>query len=169
MLEYTFVLERMARLRIGGSHSSNVMGMEVRGMPLASLFSLSDRSKLGSVLEDVFQLPSVCKIYLEAEICRRKPPVKARMLLLRLRSDLGDVSRILGCFVAQGDLGSYPQRFKISKTKIREFDPKSELETAAQPNVITPLPQDLNTFSTTVQNGTLSSRAPYLRLIKIST
>ena len=100
MLEYTFVLERMARFRIGGSHLSNVMGMEERGMPFASFFSHSDRSQLGSVLGDVFQGPSVCKINREAEICRRKPPVKARMLLLPLRSDLGDVSLILGRFVA---------------------------------------------------------------------
>lgn len=42
-LEYTFVLERiaigMARLRIEGSHLNNLMGMEVRGMPLTSFIT----------------------------------------------------------------------------------------------------------------------------------
>lgn len=42
-LEYTFILERiapgMARLRIAGSHLSDLMGMEVRGMPLTSFIT----------------------------------------------------------------------------------------------------------------------------------
>ncbi|MDE1130590.1 MAG: PAS domain-containing protein, partial [Ascidiaceihabitans sp.] len=51
-LEYTFVLERiaigMARFRIAGSHLCNIMGMEVRGMPLSSFITPSGRKTLGS-------------------------------------------------------------------------------------------------------------------------
>ena len=39
-LEYAFILERiapgMARIRLAGIHLSDLMGMEVRGMPLTS-------------------------------------------------------------------------------------------------------------------------------------
>ncbi|MDB4073410.1 PAS domain-containing protein, partial [Ascidiaceihabitans sp.] len=122
-LEYTFVLERiairMARFRIAGSHLCNIMGMEVRGMPLSSFITPSGRETLGSVLEDVFQSPSACELEMEAEVGRKKPAMEARMVLMPLRSDLGDVSRILGCFVAKGELGTQPRRFEIVTTKLR--------------------------------------------------
>jgi len=46
-LEYNFVLERiaigMARFRIADSHLWNIMGMEVRGIPLSSFIAQSGR------------------------------------------------------------------------------------------------------------------------------
>ena len=60
-LEYTLVLERiaigMARFRIAGSHLCNIMGMEVRGMPLSSFITPSRRETLGSILETFFNAP----------------------------------------------------------------------------------------------------------------
>ena len=122
-LEYTFVLERiaigMARFRIAGSHLCNIMGMEVRGMPLSSFIMPSGRETLASVLEDVFQRPSACDLDMVAEVGRQKPAMEARMVLMPLRSDLGDVSRVLGCFVAKGELGTQPRGFEIVTTKLR--------------------------------------------------
>ena len=144
-LEYTFVLERiaigMARFSIAGSHLCNIMGMEVREMPLSFFITPSGRKTLGSVLEDVFQRPSACELEIVAEVGRKKPAIEARMVLMPLRSDLGDVSRILGCFVVKGELGTQPRRFEIVTTRLRclsagkieQYVPQ-QCETAAQPS-----------------------------------
>ena len=122
-LEYIFVLERivigMARFRIAGSHLCNIIGMEICGMPLSSLITPSGRETLGSVLETVFQCPAACDLEMVAEVGRQKPAVEALMSLMPLRSDLGDVSRLLGCFVAKGALDTQPRRFEIVTTKLR--------------------------------------------------
>jgi hypothetical protein len=125
-LEYIFVLERivigMARFRIAGSHLCNIIGMEVCGMPLSSLITPSGRETLGSVLETVFQCPAACDLEMVAEVGRQKPAVEALMALMALmplRSDLGDVSRLLGCFVAKGALDTQPRLFEIATTKLR--------------------------------------------------
>ena len=169
-LEYTFVLERiaigMARFRIAGSHLCNIMGMEVRGMPLSSFITPSGRETLGSVLEDVFQSPSACELEMEAEVGRKKPAMEARMVLMPLRSDLGDVSRILGCFVAKGELGTQPRRFEIVTTKLRclsagkieQYVPQ-QCEIAAQPSGFREKQTDFN-------HASVPTKAPHLRLIK---
>ena len=109
----------MARFRIACSHLCNIIGMEVFGMPLNSLITPSGRETLGSVLETVFQCPAACDLEMVAEVGRQKPAVEALMALMPLRSDLGDVSRLLGCFVAKGALDTQPRRFEIVTTKRR--------------------------------------------------
>ena len=169
-LEYTFVLERiaigMARFRLAGSHLCNIMGIEVRGMPLSSFITPSGRETLGSVLEDVFQRPSACELEMVAEVGRKKPAMEARMVLMPLRSDLGDVSRILGCFVAKGELGTQPRRFEIVTTKLRclsagkieQYVPQ-QCEIAAQPSGFREKQTDFN-------HASVPTKAPHLRLIK---
>ena len=60
-LPYAFILElttpTLARFRVAGGHLNDLMGMEVRGMPLAGLFEPSDRARLQTVVEAVFDGP----------------------------------------------------------------------------------------------------------------
>ncbi|MEO9821691.1 MAG: PAS domain-containing protein [Paracoccaceae bacterium] len=181
-LEYTFVLERiapgMARLRIAGSHLSDLMGMEVRGMPMTSFITPSGRRQLSDALEEVFQRPAVCELRLAAESGRDKPIMDARMILLPLKSDLGDVSRILGCFVARGDIGRSPRRFDVVGAKIRPITasataPASQDEPTAKPKPTIPtqikgFAEDKPPFeeAPTKQPPTKGGGAPYLRLVK---
>lgn len=92
-LEFTFILERiapgMARLRIAGSHLGDLMGMEVRGMPLTALIAPDGRRQVCDALEEVFQRPAVCEVHLSAPAAFDKPALEARMVLLPLKSDLG--------------------------------------------------------------------------------
>ena len=85
-LEYTFVLERiapgMARIRIAGSHLGDLMGMEVRGMPLTSLITPPCRRQIADAIEDVCQRPAVCELRMSAETTLAKPQMDARLLLL---------------------------------------------------------------------------------------
>ncbi|MGB3313565.1 MAG: PAS domain-containing protein, partial [Albidovulum sp.] len=99
-LEYAFVLERVspqvARFRLAGLHLNDLMGMEVRGMPLTSFFTPKARHDVSDVLQAVFSGPSTADFTLKAEPGFGKSEMQARLLILPLKSDLGDVSRALG-------------------------------------------------------------------------
>ena len=53
-LEFAFLIERisprLAKLRVAGSHLTDLMGMEVAGMPLSALFAPEDRERLAEAL-----------------------------------------------------------------------------------------------------------------------
>lgn len=118
LLSNAFVTERiapgMARLRIAGMHLSDVMGMEVRAMPLSCLIAPADRDRFSEALVELFDRPAKIEMTLEAEGGLGRPALNGRMLLLPLRSDLGDISRALGCLLIQGPIGRTPRRFRIS-------------------------------------------------------
>ncbi|CAM3183064.1 PAS domain-containing protein [Paracoccus nototheniae] len=117
ILDHAFILERIApgagRLRLAGRHLIDLMGMEVRGMPVCSVLNTSSRGRFSDVLESVFKGPQIARLTLQAEASYARPLLTAQMLLLPLRSDLGDVTRALGCLVAEGDLGVAPRRFDL--------------------------------------------------------
>lgn len=134
-LEYAFILERIApsiaRFRLAGMHLSDLMGMEVRGMPLTSFFTPKARPRVAALLEGVFQGPDVAELTLAGEGGFGKPDLQGKLLILPLKSDLGDVTRALGCLVADGQIGRAPRRFDIlsdSSTRIEDAT-----KTAPQP------------------------------------
>lgn len=116
-LDHAFILERIApgagRVRLAGRHLIDLMGMEVRGMPICAFLNTSSRGRFSDVLESVFKAPQIAMLTLEGKPDYARPQLSAQMLLLPLRSDLGDVTRALGCLVAQGDTGAAPRRFDI--------------------------------------------------------
>ena len=129
ILEYSFILERiapgLARFRLAGSHLNTLAGMEVRGMPLTAFFQPDDRSQIQEVLEQVFATPAVVEVGLISGGALGRTRMQARMILLPLKSDLGDVSRVLGVMIADGTIGKTPRRFSISDTRIK---PVSEIQ-----------------------------------------
>lgn len=120
-LENAFVLERiapgMARFRLAGMHLNDLMGMEVRGMPLTAFFTPKAREEMTRVLEAVFSGPEIVELTLTAEIGIGKPAIEGKLLILPLRSDLGDITRALGCFATIGAVGRSPRRFEITSVK----------------------------------------------------
>lgn len=116
-LDYAFILERMApgaaRFRLAGRHLIDLMGMEVRGMPLCAFLHASSRGRFSDVLESVFKAPQLAELTLHAKAEYGRPELSARMLLMPLRSDLGDVTRSLGCLISEGNLGMAPRRFDL--------------------------------------------------------
>ncbi|MFC3169298.1 PAS domain-containing protein [Paracoccus fontiphilus] len=116
-LDYAFILERIApgaaRFRLAGQHLIDLMGMEVRGMAFCSLANGSSRGRLSDVLESVFRAPQLAQMTLHAKAEYARPELSARMLLLPLTSDLGDVTRALGCIIAEGQIGVAPRRFDL--------------------------------------------------------
>ncbi|RBW56103.1 diguanylate cyclase [Ruegeria sp. A3M17] len=135
ILEYTFVLERIApgltRFRLAGRHLNQLAGMEVRGMPLTSFFEPGARDQIKTVSEQVFAQPAIANLTLDSSGRLGRVQLQARMLLLPLKSDLGDVSRILGVMVSDGVIGATPRRFTISETSLR---PVSDVQIPKQPS-----------------------------------
>ncbi|WP_233489017.1 PAS domain-containing protein [Rhodovulum sp. 12E13] len=121
-LEYAFILERiapgMARFRLAGMHLNDLMGMEVRGMPLTSFFVPEARKRVSAALEQVFDAPAIARMSLAGESGIGRPGLDARLLLLPLKSDFGDVSRALGCLSTVGPVGRAPRRFTITTEQV---------------------------------------------------
>lgn len=121
-LDYAFILERIApgagRLRLAGRHLIDLMGMEVRGMPICAFLNTSSRGRFSDVLESVFKAPQIAHLTLGAKPEYARPELTAQMLLLPLRSDLGDVTRALGCLIAVGDAGVAPRRFDLIRDEV---------------------------------------------------
>ena len=120
-LEYAFVLERIApgigRFRIAGMHLNELMGMEVRGMPLSAMFLPESRKELGKMVETTCAEPQVTTLTLKGAGSIGRPRIEAQMLLLPLCDDFGEVTRILGCLQSKGRIGRQPRRFSIAHTQ----------------------------------------------------
>jgi len=138
-LERTFILEQVApgvgRLRIAGSHLTDLMGMEVRGMPLTALFSPTARDALSVCLDQLCRTPSTMILSLVSEQAMGKPKLTARMLLLPLRNEEGVINRVLGCLDSNGLIGVAPRRFTIAAchTTALEGDDLTEGEAVVAP------------------------------------
>ncbi|WP_343078953.1 PAS domain-containing protein [Ostreiculturibacter nitratireducens] len=172
-LEYTFILERIApsitRFRLAGAHLTDLMGMEVRGMPFTSFFLPHARARMTEVTEAVFQGPTVAELTLRSEATLGKPDLAASLLILPLRSDLGDVSRALGCLVTEGDIGRAPRRFELAGERIRPVAAdRFPTDTGQAPRHI-PAPgfaEEAPAFAVPPQPSKTGPRVPHLRLVK---
>ncbi|MDO5646636.1 PAS domain-containing protein [Paracoccus sp. (in: a-proteobacteria)] len=157
-LEYAFLLERVAmgaaRFRLAGQHLIDLMGMEVRGMPLCTLVNPGSRGRLSDVLETVFRAPQIAQLSLHAPADYGRPELQAQVILLPLRSDLGDVTRALGCLVAHPAPGLAPRRFDLADDAVLpilpggitmepspSLTPRRPVRSRAQPDSETPAPQ----------------------------
>ncbi|MER5170218.1 PAS domain-containing protein [Thioclava sp. GXIMD2076] len=126
-LEYAFIIERVApgmgRFRLAGMHLNDLMGMEVRGMPMTAMFEPAGRKKIAEATEACFTGPAIAELDLIADDGIGRPALKAKLLLLPLKSDLGDINRALGCLVAEGDsIGRTPRRFTVVDARITQIE-----------------------------------------------
>lgn len=116
-LDCAFILERIApgiaRFRLAGSHLVEMMGSEVRGMPLSVLFTPESRRPLADAIEGVFAGPETLRLTLSGGRGLARPPFSAQMIVLPLKSDLGDTNRALGCLSVTGSFGRPPRRLTI--------------------------------------------------------
>lgn len=117
-LHHAFILERIkpgvARLRVASSHLNELMGMEVRGMAITSFIQIEARQRFNLMMEELFETPAIGMI----ELGNREGQIQGRMLLLPLKSDMGDTSRMLGCLMTKGTPPGSPCRFDMRSAKI---------------------------------------------------
>jgi len=105
-LENTFIFERIAkgdfRARLAGMNLCDMMGMEVRGQSAASFMQHDERDHIQKVLEQILRRPAIGELALTGRDLSGVT-YEVSMILLPLRSDMGEVNRIIGCI-------SYPQK-----------------------------------------------------------
>src|SRR6056297_3156721 len=99
LISSAFIAERIApgvvRLRVAGAHLSDLMGMEVRGMPLTTFIDPADRDAFAMRLVELVDDPAVLRFALRSRRGIGRPALSGTLMLLPLRSDLGDISRTL--------------------------------------------------------------------------
>jgi len=121
LISSTFIAERIApgvvRLRVAGMHLNGLMGMEVRGMPLATFIDPADRDDFALRLVDLFDEPAILRFALRSRGGLGRPRLTGTLMMLPLRSDLGDISRALGCLLTDGPTGRTPRRFAIADAR----------------------------------------------------
>ena len=129
-LENMFIIERIApenlRIRLAGMKICEMMGMEVRGMEAGSLIDDADRPQFAELLGVVMGKPAVIELQLEAG--SRLGGYRASMLLMPLRSDVGDINRVLGCTSGDGDRFTAPLAFSIRDVTVSPIEPSSSSE-----------------------------------------
>ena len=126
-LENMFIIEKLApdnmRIRLAGMKICEMMGMEVRGMQPGFLIDEADRIRFDRLLNVVMTEPAVVELKLAAP--NRAGTYRATMLMMPLRSDFGDINRVIGCTSGDGDLFAPPLAFSIEDVAVTpvEFEP----------------------------------------------
>lgn len=126
-LNFAFILETIgkghARVRIAGLHLNEVMGFEFRGMPLSSMINVPSRDAFRRALTAVTSSPAKMELSLEDKDKWGMPPLRARMVLLPLQNDDGEINRILGCFETFGShSGARHRRFDLKEARKTPVD-----------------------------------------------
>lgn len=171
-LSHVFLVERiapgLARFRIAGMHLADLMGMEVRGMPLSAMFDTCGREQMQKLLEQVFAGPAVLELALEGERGIGRPSLEGRMILLPVRGDSGECDRALGCIVTLGPVGRTPRRFAIARQVTEMLGTPKAIQPRPAPTMpagrMAGFAEPASTFAPAPMGA--APRYPHLRLVK---
>lgn len=168
-LEYAFILEcvapGVAKFRLAGMHLSDLMGMEVRGVPVTAMFLPEARGAIGRAIAGVCATPQVSHLVLTADRSIGRPALEARMLLAPLTDDFGVVNRILGCLQSVGQIGRQPRRFALTDLSARALSIGSAPPVPSQPERIG-FAEEPGSFRDWPDAKTPDVTRPGLRLVK---
>jgi hypothetical protein len=142
MLDRTLLIERIGtgigRIRLAGLALCDLLGMELRGMPLSALIDPTARLAAAEAVEKVFAIPASAEMWLRAESDLGLPRLAARLLLLPLRGDEGRVDRAIGAMVIEGRIGRAPRRFDIHGLRlgpvVAQHGAEAEAHAAVEPS-----------------------------------
>ena len=120
-----FILERitggLARFRIAGSQLTELAGLELRQLPLSALFVPASRDALSDALQSVFDEPALVRMTVASPAGFGRARLEGEMILAPLRSDLGDIDRVLGGIAYDGDPPRPPRSARpVSRTENRD-------------------------------------------------
>lgn len=120
-LHYSFVLHKTRfhdlRIRLSGMSLNDLMGMELRGMPANALIAPDHRQDFDDILSSILANPHISELKLASAASLPNEPPTARMLLLPLCDDQGQVTRIMGAISLRHQIALAPCRFRIRQTK----------------------------------------------------
>ncbi|MDD7971261.1 PAS domain-containing protein [Roseinatronobacter alkalisoli] len=117
VLPHVFLAElatpRVARLRIIGHRIEELTGLDMRGMPLTTLFSGPAREEIMTACEQVSRGARV-SLSLKGEAGFARPQLDGMLAMMPLCDTKGNITRILGVFGHQGEIGRAPRRFDLA-------------------------------------------------------
>ncbi len=123
-LPNAFILEHVAeqntRFRVAGSKVTNVLGMDLRGMPITSLIAPDDRPLFSEIVEDMFRMPATARVHLHWSKAETSAPI-GQLLLLPLTDQNGKCARAIGCLEYKGRKPKFPNRFYLSGSVVRQI------------------------------------------------
>lgn len=193
-LSSTFLIERIApgiaRFRIAGMDLADLMGMEVRGMPISAMFTSHARADLATNLELVFSARTILTLELIAFSGLGRPALTARLLVLPLRNDTGrnetgrnetgrnetgrdHMGLALGCIAISGSIGRSPRQFDIGRATVTKLNgPVAAHPAPATPKGFAPqvvaqtAPRAFAEAAASFDTARSNTSRPYLRLVK---
>jgi hypothetical protein len=134
LLETALLVERIApgeaRVRLAGMVLSDLLGMDLRGMPLSALILDPSRERFAAALERVFAGPAAGTFDFEAERGLGRPALSVALMLLPVAGQSGQTDRALGVMVLTGRIGRAPRRLALARSRI---DPLAEPVPAPAP------------------------------------
>lgn len=132
LLAHAMVLDRLrhgtVRVRLGGDVARDLMGMDVRGLPVRAFFAMPDRARALAAIEAVFDRPSWLEMDLISDDAA--PMLTASMLVLPLLDAAGQPTKALALLVPDRQAGIGPRRFAVTTAKETSL-PGAAAETAA--------------------------------------
>lgn len=166
-LPYVFLLERVApgiaRIRVSGSHLNDLMGMDVKAMPITAFAAPGERAAFLPLVDSVFDTPAIVELDLQAKRAGYAPK-DAEMLLMPVEDGHGRVTRALGCLVARGPIVFSPYRFRIQSHRIMPLPKPIQAERPTAHKSV----QDISdTFLKAAQPrvGMRATKVPYLQIV----
>jgi len=179
-LECCFILDRKTagdvRFRVAGMALNDLLGMELRGMHLRSIIEPGARAQFSASLEKMFETPEIQDYQLRSAPAHA-PALTARLLVLPLRDNTGDVTRAMGCLVTSGIVGIPPRRFTVDQVActslltgtVMNHEPKAPavagFAESATPFEPSPFPQKTGSKRTDMPTD-MPTGVPYLRVVK---
>lgn len=108
----------IARFRLAGAVLHDLMGMDVRGMPMLTLIDPPSRTGFARALEVALTAPAILEMWLEAGRGIGRPALTARLLLLPLLRADGGLGLALGALALSGNIGRTPRRFAVTRERL---------------------------------------------------
>lgn len=128
---------RHLRLRLAGQHLQDLMGMDMRGMPVSALVLPESRPRLEEEISGLLaDMSRPVRLQMISPRGYGRQALFAGMVLLPLAREEGMPPRVLGGIASVGTVGWSPRRFQIIGTGIREEAPVPERATAPTLRVI---------------------------------
>lgn len=124
-ISHSFTLERVtpsvARFRVAGQALHSHLKMEPRGMPISAMFTPQGRQMLAPLIYDVCENLAIVEVSLMTPRRFAKSTLRARLLMMPVRTGDADINTIFGALVVDGKSGGRTLRF--------DFDPEGTLRT----------------------------------------
>jgi hypothetical protein len=169
-LRNAFILERlapgMAKLRVSCNTLTEIQGMDMRGMPITSIITEESRAEFREILEQVFSGPATARIDLNTSRTFRRNGRQASMLLLPLRSESGEINRLLGAITVDGASRVGPTRFDLTESLVHDVNVSDDgLAERLSARPVTLADRQSAPIQPDIQTNTVPTRHAHLRLV----